>query len=88
VKRTLIISAVLFAALVALTVLAVNTWPQRTLSRIDRLIENEKYEAAESLIEKYEEAENAELAMKSSCAAIISLLKHWKRATRRQQGTG
>ncbi|MBN2878322.1 MAG: hypothetical protein JXN65_01720 [Clostridia bacterium] len=73
VRRTLIISAVLFAALVALTVFAVNTWPQRTLGRIDRLIENEKYEAAESLIEKYEAAEKAELGdEKQLCSYYIA----------------
>jgi len=73
VKRTLMISAVLFAALVALTVLGVNTWPQRTLSRIDALIENEKYEVAEGLIERYEASEKQELKdLKQLCSYYIA----------------
>ena len=67
------ISAVLFAALVALTVLGVNTWPQRTLSRIGALIENEKYEAAEGLIERYEASEKQELKdLKQLCSYYIA----------------
>ena len=52
--KTVIISAVLLLIVAVFTVAAVKTWPQRTLRRIDRLIANEEYIIAESLIEKYE----------------------------------
>jgi len=54
VKTTVTLSAAVMVILIITTVVLVNTWPQRTLDKIVRKIDNAKYSSAEVLIEEYE----------------------------------
>jgi len=74
VKNTVIISSVVFAALIFFSVYMVNSWPRRTLENINVLIDNKEYLAAESMIEQYEAKEDKELKdLKDLCSYNIAL---------------